>query len=195
MLPVFGGITDEWWYRTSNQKPCCHPLHAIYFPIVSGLFLIPIQSQFQIRYLQNQSELGMWWFPEIGLPPNHHPFRIGIFPEINHPAIGVPPWLWKAAYLDFPWISHCYPISRWFSTRNLPNIPISVAKKTKPYGKLPGLRPTNSAVHTRRSPGHLSRRRDVAAEISGAKNDGILAWEMVVESDFGIKNDGLMGFN
>ena len=35
----------------------------------------------------------IWWFPEIGVPPNH-PFLDGIFPykpSLNHPAIGVPP--------------------------------------------------------------------------------------------------------
>ena len=30
------------------------------------------------------------WFPEIGVPPNH-PFLFGIFPEVNHPAMGGPP--------------------------------------------------------------------------------------------------------
>ena len=27
--------------------------------------------------------------------PLHHPFLFGIFPEKNHPAIGVPQWKWK----------------------------------------------------------------------------------------------------
>ena len=30
-----------------------------------------------------------WGFPKIGVPPNH-PFLDGIFPNKNHPAIGVP---------------------------------------------------------------------------------------------------------
>ena len=32
----------------------------------------------------------IWRFPEVGVPPNH-PFDFGMFREINHPAIGVPP--------------------------------------------------------------------------------------------------------
>ena len=33
--------------------------------------------------------------------PSHHPFLDGDFPvEINPPAIGVPPWLWKPPYLS-----------------------------------------------------------------------------------------------
>ena len=33
-------------------------------------------------------EIGwnIWWFPEIGVAPNHVHFLDGIFPEINHPA-------------------------------------------------------------------------------------------------------------
>ena len=30
-----------------------------------------------------------------GGTPSHHPFRTMGFSIINHPAIGVPPWLWK----------------------------------------------------------------------------------------------------
>ena len=40
-------------------------------------------------YLNNFEHI--WWFPEIGGTPSHHPFQIGIFPKINHLAIGVPP--------------------------------------------------------------------------------------------------------
>ena len=31
-----------------------------------------------------------WAFPEIGLPPNHHPLLLGILYEINYPAMEVP---------------------------------------------------------------------------------------------------------
>ena len=30
----------------------------------------------------------------MGGTPSHHPSPDGIFPNKNHPAIGVPPWLW-----------------------------------------------------------------------------------------------------
>ena len=36
-------------------------------------------------------KFDIWRFPWIGVPLNH-PFGISL---INHPAIGVPPWLWK----------------------------------------------------------------------------------------------------
>ena len=38
-----------------------------------------------------------WWFPELGVPPSHHPFEDGNFHEMNHPAIGYP-HLWKPPY-------------------------------------------------------------------------------------------------
>ena len=36
-------------------------------------------------------------FQFMGVPLNH-PFLFGIFHEVNHPAMGVPPWLWKPPY-------------------------------------------------------------------------------------------------
>ena len=36
----------------------------------------------------------IWWFPEIGLRPNH-PFFVAFFPHKNQENVGVPPWLWK----------------------------------------------------------------------------------------------------
>ena len=36
-----------------------------------------------------------WWFSTTGGTPVHHPFLDWIFPDINHPAIGGTPWLWK----------------------------------------------------------------------------------------------------
>ena len=33
---------------------------------------------------------NIWWFPEIA---SHHPFLDWIFPNKNHPAIGVPLWM------------------------------------------------------------------------------------------------------
>ena len=45
-------------------------------------------------WLFGQHLRPLWQFLEIGLPPNHL-FIDGNFQEINHPAMGVPPWLWK----------------------------------------------------------------------------------------------------
>ena len=46
-----------------------------------------------------------WRVPQIymrvsenGGTPSHHPFYFRISHEINHPAIGVAPWLWKPPY-------------------------------------------------------------------------------------------------
>ena len=32
----------------------------------------------------------IWRFPEMGVPPNHHPFLDAIFPNKNHPLLGTP---------------------------------------------------------------------------------------------------------
>ena len=40
-----------------------------------------------------------WRFPIHGGTPVHHPLDNGIFHEIIHPAIGVPPWLRKPPYI------------------------------------------------------------------------------------------------
>ena len=42
--------------------------------------------------------------PKIEVPPNH-PFLDGIF-SINHPAIGVPPWLWKPPCVISRYLKH-----------------------------------------------------------------------------------------
>ena len=45
-------------------------------------------------------------FPTMGVPPNH-PLKKRMFHEINHPAIGVPPWLWWYPYIQLlvpPWL-------------------------------------------------------------------------------------------
>ena len=41
----------------------------------------------------------------MGVAQNH-PFLDGIFHEINHPAMGVPPWLWKPPYLLETIVNH-----------------------------------------------------------------------------------------
>ena len=35
------------------------------------------------------STYSIWWFPKIGVPPNH-PLGVSL---INHPALGVPPFM------------------------------------------------------------------------------------------------------
>ena len=43
----------------------------------------------------------MWHHLEVSWnrgTPSHHPYFHGIFHEINHPAIGVPPWPWKPSF-------------------------------------------------------------------------------------------------
>ena len=41
-------------------------------------------------------------FPEMGMViPSHHPFLDGIFPDINHPAIGVPPFVETSNCCEF----------------------------------------------------------------------------------------------
>ena len=47
----------------------------------------PIQS---IKSFLDSVSSGKWRFPEIGVPPNY-PVLDGIFHEINHPAVWVPP--------------------------------------------------------------------------------------------------------
>ena len=44
----------------------------------------------------------IWAFPEMGVPPVIIHFN-GIFPNKNHPTIGVPPWLGKAPYINIYW--------------------------------------------------------------------------------------------
>ena len=42
--------------------------------------------------LESRRGHEIWRFLEIEAPPNH-PFEIGIFHEMNHPAIGVAPFM------------------------------------------------------------------------------------------------------
>ena len=51
------------------------------------------QCTFFYTYIFSQP-LRKWRFPKIGVPPNQ-PFIDWSFHEINHPAVGVPPWLRK----------------------------------------------------------------------------------------------------
>ena len=48
-------------------------------------------------FRKNSQKHRTWWFPEIGVPLDSIHF-IGIFHEINHPFLGVPPWLWKPPF-------------------------------------------------------------------------------------------------
>ena len=51
------------------------------------------------QWLHTNRYIFIWRFPKMGLPPSSHSFSIGIFQPINHPAIGVPPWLKIRAFL------------------------------------------------------------------------------------------------
>ena len=53
----------------------------------------------------SKSCFSTWGFLKLGVPPNHPCYIIG-FSIMNHPAIGVPPWLWKP-----PHIKVRFPIS------------------------------------------------------------------------------------
>ena len=44
-------------------------------------------------YIAMVHHMAIWRFLKMGVPPNH-PFSIG-FSMVNHPALGVPPWLRK----------------------------------------------------------------------------------------------------
>ena len=55
---------------------------------VSGSIYLKLIIIRQFRYTQ-----FIWRFPEMGVPPSHHPFLDGILYEINHPAIGGSPIL------------------------------------------------------------------------------------------------------
>ena len=54
----------------------------------------------------------MWRFPEIGVSP-YHPFFLFFSPFVNHPAIGVPPWLWNPQQWQPKVVSH-----RWSALEN-----------------------------------------------------------------------------
>ena len=68
------------------------PLIGIFpiFPNTDGLLLIP-NCELPSCLLHIFSCIPKWWFPEMGVPPNH-PFIDG-FSMINHPAIGVSPFI------------------------------------------------------------------------------------------------------
>ena len=60
---------------------------GIYFPILMAYYLIIPNCELPSCLLQIFSCIPKWWFPGMGVPPNH-PFIDG-FSMINHPAIGV----------------------------------------------------------------------------------------------------------
>ena len=45
--------------------------------------------------------MTIWGFPKRKVPPNHHPFYRWIFPDINHPAVGVPPFWGTPIFTSF----------------------------------------------------------------------------------------------
>ena len=64
------------------------------FQDISNGFSSAPRSRISSRDSNFSKPSGLGWYP------NHHPFLDGIFHELSHPAMGVPAWLWKPAYLD-----------------------------------------------------------------------------------------------
>ena len=52
----------------------------------------PVSSQSEITYFHAFLQQICGAFLSHGGYPSYHPFIDGMFHEINHPAIGVPPW-------------------------------------------------------------------------------------------------------
>ena len=68
--------------------------------------------------------LLIWRFPEIGVPPNH-PFIVG-FSFINHPYLGVPPFL-ETPIFGFLYNPRLYPLS--YQLSGLSHFTISIIHK------------------------------------------------------------------
>ena len=68
------------WPKNNSIAPEIFIIIMIYH---NYIYIFPIYKIYQLRVSIN------------GGTPSPHPFLDRIFPEINHPAVGVPPWLWK----------------------------------------------------------------------------------------------------
>ena len=82
-LNTIDNYPKKWKRRHLSYEFQLYPMNSRFFPVNRGL-------------------LGYYW-EDMGVSrnratpaPSHHPFQIGIFHEINHPAMGVPTWLWKS---------------------------------------------------------------------------------------------------
>ena len=135
------------WPTSQPEEPhrpseWCHPQVVIeMYRLMYGLICIWI---------------WIWGFPEMGGPPNH-PFLDGIFPELNHLAIGVPPWLWNPPYRDryglgYGWWKYMLHWCNWGAP------PSWLDRRTLPPGtqvpSYPGTAPISERIHPteKRSP-------------------------------------------
>ena len=81
---ILAGLSLSNW-RWSNAKMTCQQCIATASRWIA--INVPLLSSFFVA--KNYNYGG---FLSHGGTPSHHPFLDGIFHEINHPAIGVPPW-------------------------------------------------------------------------------------------------------
>ena len=70
------------WLKLTNQMED--------FPMDPWSWL-PEGKKTWFKRTTSREEINTWRFPEIEVPPSHHPFNF-TFSRINHPAIGVPPF-------------------------------------------------------------------------------------------------------
>ena len=66
-------------------SPIISPFWLVWYQHLKGLLMV----ESRVWNQQRRSKIVIWWFPEIGVPPNH-PFLDGIFPNKNHPYWGSP---------------------------------------------------------------------------------------------------------
>ena len=91
-----------------------HPLVPPYQPVRKGR-RITMDTHWIGTHMGKNSSIAapkyIWRFPEIGVPPDH-PFSMG-FSIANHPAIGVPSWLWKP-----PHVMKCHKFQFFFRSKH-----------------------------------------------------------------------------
>lgn len=80
---------------SSIVVPCCTSFIAQLQMVMDEIYQ---RQDIQELTIQQVFEPFILRFLEIGGTPVHHPFIKDDFHFINHPAIGRPPWLWKATY-------------------------------------------------------------------------------------------------
>ena len=88
----------------AEEKQCCHQVddeQHTWGPVAHGgpwWPPLPLRSGHDMDHLFMGHTIAMWSFPfrHRGTPSSHPFMDLGIFPFTkNHPAMGVPPWLWK----------------------------------------------------------------------------------------------------
>ena len=81
------------FHQVSSRPPRMHPSFIAAAPTHWGRVGRVVDAR---DFDQTEHQ---WRFPIHGGTPVHHPLDNGIFHEIIHPAIGVPPWLRKPPYM------------------------------------------------------------------------------------------------